>query len=102
MYDELRTFLNDKGMTTHTFYLDELIEGCEANDDELPNEFRAWAIIDTQARLDLWFQEHHNQALDYCHDQGDGTWACMTVDDQIEYIVRPDFHVVSESDGMGR
>lgn len=102
MYDELRTYLNDQGMTTHTFYLNELIERVEDEEATPSNVFEVFAHIDTQARLDLWFQEHHGQALDYCFKNMDGTWSCMTVDDQVEYIVRPDFHVISESDGMGR
>lgn len=99
-YTNLRDYLSDKEMLTHLFYLDELIDACDVEDEALPNVFEVITKIDTQARLDLWFQETMKDALDYCHPQGDGTWACMTVDEQVEYIVRPDFTIMSASDGM--
>lgn len=100
-YTNLRDYLSGKEMLTHLFYVDELIDDCTANNDDLPPMFEAITKINTQARLDLWFQDTHNDSLDYCHDKGDGTWSCMLVDSQIEYIVRPDFVILSASDGMG-
>lgn len=103
MYDELRTFLNDKGMTTHTFYLNEYIERIEDEGITPPNVFEVWEHINTQARLDLWFQRTRDTALDYCVPNDDGTWSCMLVEGQLEYIMRVD-HMSIEfvSDGMGK
>lgn len=100
--EKLLAYFDNRNMMTHAFYLNELIDDLKANDEDMPPMYEVITKINTQAGLDLWFQEHHQDSLDYCHDQGDGTWACMTVDGQIEYIVRPDFDVISESDGMGR
>ena len=99
--EKLLAIFDNRNMMTHAFYLTELIDDLKANDEDMPPLYDVITRVDTQARLDTWFQETMKDTLDYCHPRGDGTWACMTVGDQIEYIVRPDYTVVSESDGMG-
>lgn len=98
--EKLLAYFDNRNMLTHAFYLDELIDSLKANNEDMPPLYEVVTMIDTQARLDMWFQETMKDALDYCHPRGDGTWACMTVDEQVEYIVRPDFTIVSASDGM--
>lgn len=103
MYDELRKYLADNNMTTHTFYLDEFVENEVDDAQDPPNVFKVWDHINTQARLDLHFQRYYFTALDYCMPNDDGNWACMTVSTQLEYIVAVDeIRIVSVSDGMGK
>lgn len=91
MYDELRAYVQANMTTTHLFYLDEYIDWRGEEDEmgiEPKNPFELLLYIDQQARLDLYFQENHNTALDYVQPNEDGTFTVMEVETQVERVVR--------------
>lgn len=105
MMKPLRDEYDTAGMTTHVHYLDELVERIEDNNSPITTITEALALIETQANLDLYFQQVFDQALDYCepetHAEGHIVYRCMLVDSQRELIVQPSAHILSGSDGMG-
>lgn len=104
MIDLARKEYEAAEMTTHLFYLDELIE--RFNDNNLPGitTTEALARIETQAHIDLYFQQTMDTALDYCepetHADGMTVYRCMLYETQREVIVHPTVHILSGSDGM--
>lgn len=56
---------------THTFYLDDMRATAESNGDALPADFDLLMEVDRRARIDRWFQAHHDTALDYCEPDPD-------------------------------
>lgn len=104
MIDQARREYETAEMNTHLFYLDELID--RFNDNNLPGmtTVDALARIETQAHIDLYFQQTMDTALDYCepetHADGTTVYRCMLYETQREVVVRPSITILSESDGM--
>lgn len=104
MIDLARREYETAEMNTHLFYLDELVE--RVNDGDLPGitTTEALARIETQAHIDLYFQQMFDTSLDYCepetHADGTTVYRCMLYETQREVIVRPSITIVSGSDGV--
>lgn len=105
MMKPLRDEYEAAEMETHMFYLDDLVERIEDNNSPITTITAALALIETQAHIDLYFQNMFNTSLDYCEPETmeDGTvvYRCMMVDSQREVVVRPTLQFISGSDGLG-
>lgn len=105
MMDLARREYETAGMKTHLHYLDEFADMWKEGQRDGHTTTSALALIETQANLDLYFQQVFDQALEYCepetHAEGHTVYRCMLVDSQRELIVQPTAHILSGSDGMG-